>query len=193
MAAVSLTNVANMAMALIGQERITRLDGDTSKQARLANEFLPQVRDACLVRHPWGFAIKRITLPALATAPVFGFAYAYERPSDCLRVLTLDADDPHQPFVIEGNTIATDQPAPLGIRYIRQVTDPGSWSPEFVDLVATELAERLCIPLSADKSQRAAIADKLERLRREARSTSAAEGTPLPAYLPADSLILARL
>jgi hypothetical protein len=192
MAQVSLTNVANMAMALIGQERIARLD-DSSKPARLANEFLPQVRDACLVRHPWNFAIARTSLPALATAPAFGFSRAFERPADCLRVLTLNGANPHEPFQIEGSSILCSLEAPLGIRYIRQVADAGSWSPLFVDLVAAELARRLCIPLSADKSQHAQLMQMIEQLERRARSTDAAEGTPMPAILPADDLILARL
>lgn len=193
MAAVSLTNVANMAMALIGQERIVRLDADASKQARLANEMLPQVRDACLVRHPWNFAIRRASLPALAAAPTSGFSKQYQLPGDCLRVLTLVADNPHEPFQVEGTAILCDLPAPLGIRYIRQVADPGLWSPLFVDLVATELAARLCVPLSADQQNRAALTQQVAELERRARSADAAEGTPLPAYLPADSLILARL
>lgn len=188
----SLTNVANMALAMLGQERITRLDTDTSKPASLCNEFLSQVRDECLVLHPWSFAKRRASLPALATAPIFDWDYAYNTPAGCLRVLWLDADDPHEPFAVEDGMVLSNLSAPLGITYITRVTDAGAWSPLFVRLVAGELAAMLTIPLSADKQLVAMLEQRLVRFRAEARSVNAAEGTPRPAYAPAESLILAR-
>lgn len=189
----SLVEVANLALALVGEERVTSLAADTSEAARLCDAFLPGVRDTCLVAHPWNFACRRAEVPALVATPTFGWDYAYQVPSDCLRVLRLDSDDPHEPWAREGDSILCNLAAPLGLRYIAKVTDSGKWAPLFVELVAATLATRLAVPLSASQQTRAALAEERTRILREARSIDAAEGTPDPAYAPADVFVNARL
>ena len=189
----SLTEVANLALALIGEDRVSALTTDTSKPARLCNEFLPQVRDRLLSEHPWNFARRRsANLPASATNPAWGWSYAYPVPSDCIRVLGISAADPHEPWEREGGSVLCNLSAPISIRYIARITDSGAWSPLFVDLVAATLAERLAIPLVASQSARDAITKYAEQQRIRARAVNAAEGTPIPQYAPADSYIDAR-
>lgn len=189
----SLVEVANLALALVGEERVTSLAADTSKAARLCDAFMTGVRDTCLVAHPWNFACQRAELPALVDTPIFGWEYAYQVPTDCLRVLRLDSSDPHEPWAREAGSILCNLAAPLGIRYIARVSDSGAWSPLFVELVAATLAARLAVPLSASQQTRAALAEERARILREARSVDAAEGTPDPAYAPADVFVEARL
>lgn len=189
----SRTEVANLALAMVGDERVASLDTDTSKPARLCNEMLPQVVDLCLVAHPWNFAVRRAAgIPALTTTPAWGFAYAYEVPAGCLRVLGLNQPDPHEPWHREGNILMCDVPAPIGIRYISRVTDSGAWSPHFVDLVAATLAQRLALPLSASQQNRATIAQLVAQARSDARAVDAAEGTPWPQYAPAEIYLNSR-
>lgn len=189
----SLVEVANLALALVGEERISSLAADTSKAARLCDAFMSSVRDTCLVAHPWNFACRRTTLPALTTTPTFGWDYAYQVPADCLRVLRLDSTDPHEPWAREGNSVLCNMAAPLGIRYIARISDSGAWSPLFVELMAATLATRLAVPLSASQQTRDALATERARILREARSIDAAEGTPDPAYAPANVFVEARL
>lgn len=189
----SLVEVANLALAFVGEERISSLAADTSKAARLCDAFMSGVRDTCLVAHPWNFACRRTTLAALTTTPTFGWDYAYQVPADCLRVLRLDSTDPHQPWAREGNSVLCNMAAPLGIRYIARISDSGAWSPLFVELMAATLATRLAVPLSASQQTRDALATERARILREARSIDAAEGTPDPAYAPADVFVEARL
>ena len=189
----SLTEVANLALAMVGAERVVSLSTDESKPSRLCNEFLPQVRDGCLVSHPWNFAIRRASLPASPTAPAFDFTQAYQVPSDCLRVLRIDSTDPHEPFAREGGRILCNVAAPLKILYIARITEAGAWPALFADLVSARLAERLAVPLSADKAARNAIAELAERAMARARGIDAAEGTPWPQYAPADVFVQARL
>lgn len=188
----SLTEIANLALAMVGDERVTSLETDTSKEGRVCNEFMGQVRDECLVHHPWNFAKRRVGLAALTTTPAFQWSYQYQVPSDCLRVLSIESDDPHEPWEREGDLILCNLEAPLNIQYIRRHTDSGHWAPLFVRLVAATLAERLAIPLSASKEQAARINAELDNARRLARQVDAAEGTPNPQYSPADVFVLAR-
>lgn len=188
----SLTEVANLALAMVGEDRITSLTADTSRAAQLCNALLPGARDAALVLHPWNFAVTRASLPALVAAPASEWDYQYQVPADCLRVLRVVSDDPHEPWAREAGVILCDLPAPLVIRYISRATDSGAWSPGFVDLVAAMLGERLAVSLTASQSIRAALVQLRDDALRRARATDAAEGTPDPAYAPANVFVEAR-
>jgi hypothetical protein len=188
----SLTEVANLALALVEQERISRLDSDTSKPAQLCNEFLPQVRRECLALHPWTFARRRASLPALAAAPSFGWTAQYQVPADCIRVWRIEADDPHEPWDREGDVVLCNLAAPLRIRYIADIADSGKWSPLFVPLVAAALAERLAMPLTASAQAAERVTRALDRARAQARAVSGMEGSPNPAYASANVFVEAR-
>lgn len=188
----SLTETANLALAMVGDERVVSLDTDMSKEAALCREFMPQVRDEALALHPWNFAKRRASLAANPTAPAFEWTAQYQVPADCVRVLSIQASDPHEPWEREGDQILCNLDAPLQIQYIKRHEETGAWAPLFVRLVAAMLAERLCIPLSASKEQAARIANELDTARRLARQVDAAEGTPKPQYAPADVFINAR-
>ena len=86
----SVVQMCNSALNQLGAASITALT-DNSKNARLCNERYPTVRDAVFRSHPWNCLIKRQTLAQDATAPTWGFAYQFTLPSDCLRLLGLNA------------------------------------------------------------------------------------------------------
>lgn len=158
----------------------------------MCNALLPQARDAALVLHPWNFAQRRASLPALAAAPGSEWERQYQVPANCLRVLRVVSDNPHEPWAREGDAIMCNLPAPVAIRYIARVTDSGAWSPGFTDLVATMLAERLAVALTASQSARDGLVRLREHALRIARQSDAAEGTPDPAYGPANVFVAAR-
>ena len=79
----------NLALGYIGEYKIT--EGDTtSKQAVLCIRFYADARDEALAAHPWNEAKKRIIIHQDGTDPLFGYDHRYAKPSDCLRVLSVD-------------------------------------------------------------------------------------------------------
>lgn len=79
----------NLALGYIGEYKIT--EGDTtSKQAILCIRFYPDSRKETLAAHPWNDAKKRIIIHQDGTNPLFGYERRYEKPSDCLKVLSCD-------------------------------------------------------------------------------------------------------
>ena len=81
--------IANRALTKLGAERILLLT-DPSKEARVMNAMFDTVMDAELRRHRWKFALKRATLPALVATPEWGYAYAYQLPSDFLALVQVN-------------------------------------------------------------------------------------------------------
>lgn len=88
----SETGIVNIALARISVERISSLDSGSTKQARVARDLFDEARDELLRMHTWSFATKRVEL-AQATGsgatPAFGFDYAYNVPSDLLRIISV--------------------------------------------------------------------------------------------------------
>lgn len=188
--ALSRTEIANRALDAIGADSIGSIN-DQNKPAKLCNRLLTALRDDLLRRHPWNFAIARATLPALTTNPAWGFAYAYQKPTDYLRILTIDTFDPTTPFQVEGETIVTNLSGPLRIKYIQKVEDVARFDPMFTSVLVLALARDLAKPIANDTSLRAQLSLELDRALRDARSADAAEG--LPDVLWANTLIDARL
>ena len=98
----SVVQICNSALNQLGAASITALT-DNSKNARLCNERYNTVRDSVFRSHPWNSLIKRIQLAQNTSTPVYGFSYQFNLPSDCLRVLTIDAYN--SDYKVEGRKI----------------------------------------------------------------------------------------
>jgi hypothetical protein len=148
MAANSDVEIVNMALVMLGARPIAALDEGT-KAATLASEIFDTERDATLQAHEWNFALKRTSLAKDAAAPPFGFGASYQLPSDYLRVVEVSPDCIYR---IEGKKLLTDETA-ISIRYLRQVTSPSEWSPQFKSVFAARLAWRMSYPLTEQVSK----------------------------------------
>lgn len=79
----------NLALGCVGEYKITEGDTD-SKQAVLCIRYYANARDETLESHPWNFAKKKVILYEHTDHPIFGYDRKYAKPSDCLRVLSVD-------------------------------------------------------------------------------------------------------
>jgi hypothetical protein len=77
-------DIANLAMAKLGQQPIQSFLDTTTRAANI-NRTYPMLRDK-LQRKRWNFNRAYVFLPVLGTAPVFEYSYAYQLPSDYLRL-----------------------------------------------------------------------------------------------------------
>ena len=161
--------IVNLAFDRIGERTITSLDDEGPIVARAKAQY-PHQRDLLLRAQPWRFAMARASLPVLSASPAFGWKYAFERPTDALRVMPLtdngefDGAPLHHRF--EGTQILTDRPAPLKIRYVQSGVSEAKFDPLFTELLAINLAQALCYRLT---NKRSLVAD----LNQEARQLSA--------------------
>lgn len=141
--AQSQVEIFNLALTELGQDRVTSPTDDV-ETARTLNANWTFVRDAVMAEHPWKFAIKRTTLPALAEVPI-GFALQYQLPEECLKLVQVGTDwvfytSELETFALEGGRVLTDVAAPLDVRYVQRVTNVGLWPVLFSTAVAYRLA-----------------------------------------------------
>lgn len=159
----SPVEISNMALANLGAENlVSSIDPpDGSVEAGYCATFYPLARTVALEAAKPAFAITRTTL-AQTTNPTTRWAYAYARPSDCLKPLRIppptsalfnEDETPVQgldletaPFELEGQLILTDQ-ADAVLVYVFDQDDTTRWTPLFTDAVAATLAGYLAGPL----------------------------------------------
>lgn len=172
-------DICNRALQKLGAARITALT-DQSVNARACSTAYAICRDDLLREHPWNFAIQRFQLAASATTPAFGPANAYPLPTGWLRVLPPDPfqNTNDRDWIIEGGQLLTDDPSPLNIRIVMQVTDPNLMDVTFREALASKLAYELAEPLTQSNTKKQAAAAMFKDDIAQARKVNAIEKVP---------------
>nr|BAR34696.1 tail tubular protein A [uncultured Mediterranean phage uvMED] len=168
----SVVQMCNSALNQLGAASITALT-DNSKNARLCNERFNTVRDAVFRSHPWNSLIKRLQLAQDAATPAYGFSYQFTLPSDCVRVLGIDAyNSDHK---VEGRKILCNE-ASIKVNYVSQVTDPNEMDVLLRETISAGLAADLAYAITANLQVSKLMQDKYQFKLSEARHTDASEG-----------------
>lgn len=97
--------LCNFSLGYLGSEAIT-LNGTTQNHT-YCETFFEKSRDEILASHKWNLAKKR-AFAIQTTDPLFGYDNAFTKPTDCLKVWTIE-QDPLAEFEVEGSTIVTDE------------------------------------------------------------------------------------
>ena len=161
----SVIAICNLALSNVGKDNINSID-EAGAEARACRQFYVHTRDLLLQGYPWGFAGKTQSLAATENLKLGKWAYAYQRPTDCLKVRSLraayseaDMIDPANTdssawHEIEGSLLYTNI-SPAYLRYTFTVTDPSRFPPMFQEALAWHLSVRLAMPLTRDPKVRA--------------------------------------
>lgn len=83
----TLTDIANLAVSACGISKpIQNLDEDQSIEAQMCRTWTDPARRTVLKKIPWSFATKQIQPALVANYPTPEWLYAYQYPSDCLKL-----------------------------------------------------------------------------------------------------------
>ena len=148
----SETDIANVALRLVGGTRITSLTQGTPN-ANAVQDVYEETRDH-LLEFPWNFATERVKLARSSTAPTFGFDYAYALPSDWVFTISIHDNDEgigifdyREEQVGSQKVISTDSEDVYMI-YTKKETDPNLMTPAFRRALASALARDLAIAIA---------------------------------------------
>lgn len=149
----SQVQIFNRALIALGQTTtITDIDEETVP-AQLCREIWDTCVDYVLSAHPWSCAKARWEIAADATGPLWGPAYYYTRPTDCVAVFEMQ-DQEEYDWNDESGKIATNHGSPIYIMGNRRVTNPADFDASMVEALAYKLAMELAIPLTQSKTLR---------------------------------------
>jgi hypothetical protein len=178
----SKTQIANRALSKVGEQRVSNVDTDNVKAAKVISSMWDIIRDAMLTAYPWNFAVTRTQLAKDATSPAWGYQNRYALPSDFLSLLevrynseyTIETDS-----VTGGLYILTDEDAPLYIKYIKRVTNTGEFDPLFVEALATRLAFEACEELTQSNTKKQVLFEELRINIKEAYASDSIQEAPV--------------
>lgn len=183
----SVVFICNLALSNIGKDNISDLD-EGSAEARACKQFYAHTRDTMLQAYPWRWAQTTQSLAAISNDKANRWVYAYQRPSDCLKVrrvmgeLMLDYVPYDETsvrgggfdYAIEGSVIYTGL-SPAYLVYTSRVEDVTLFPPLFQDALSWHLAVRLAMPLTRDPKIRADAFQLAQRMQAEAAVSDANE------------------
>lgn len=171
--ATSEVEICNLALLLAGADRIDSLS-DENQRARICNTLYTNEKNNLLYRHPWNFAIRRVELAVLATAPEFGYDYQFQLPTDCLRVIGVDSVEDVN-YAIEGTVLVSDEPT-MEIKYISTSPTVNTFSHGFCETLSYRLASKVAFALTQNSALADALWKKADDAENYARSFDAQEG-----------------
>lgn len=194
--------VANIGLRLLGQRRISSF---TESGSPISEQEFDEVLDEVLAEHPWNAAKKRASLNLLTTAPLYGFAYAYQLPGDLIRVLSIDSAGQSSTLTVSGVTQTTSRETtwrvegrtllcdvtPVEALYIAHVDDMNVLPAYLRNLVGTKIAAYYAQTLNQSATMAQLMEQEYQRKLSQARFNNAQEG--VPADLSPSDWTLARL
>lgn len=176
------TDIANVALGLIGGNRITSF-GQGTKNANLVNDLYDPLR-LHLLAYPWNFATQRIKLAQLTEVPTFEFDHAYAIPSDWVYTISVHSSDAGGSTVFYREEQLNDQNVLLSneeqifLRYVKDEEDPNLWSPNFRRAVSSALARDLSIPIANSNTLQARMEVRARRDLNKAQGTDSLTSFP---------------
>lgn len=162
------------AMRLLGEQRVASLSEDTPTR-RALDDAWTDCGDYLLAQGQWNFAIRTVELSQDEdTTPLFGFTYAFSKPTDWVRTVSISAEG----SFVEGLLNYEDEAAywyadcdPLYVRYVSDDAEYGwnvaEWRQPFAKAFEARLAFECGLQITGDKFNRndmEALAEKRLRV-----------------------------
>lgn len=148
------TEIVNLALAHIAVNSITDID-ELSTPAREAKRIWDIVVDEVLSdnKAQWSFATYTTTLAQLEDAPIIKYSYAYQLPTDFLRLIELNDANEYEitAYNVQGRSLLCDTDSPVYITYVQRISEPENFSPKFASCLSARLAYYLANKLAKDK------------------------------------------
>ncbi len=172
----SSLEVINEGLVRLGVPPLASLS-DQSAQALAADQIYRTVSRTALSSHPWSFALREIELPKLVLPDSLRrnsrFTFAYQLPTDSLRVLGLRS---HHEYRLAGDQLYTNDDA-ASVIYVADVSEAG-WPSFFSKHVSIAFAAAVAISLTENVDRAQLMYTLSEDTLRKARSTDSLQTPP---------------
>lgn len=189
----SEVSICNNALIQVGAEdTLISLDDDT-KEGRLCKAMYETARDEVLTRFSWNSARRQAQLAALTETPIYGYAYAFQLPADCLRVIKIGVPESSARAYVDDGVYSygswepvdwerqgrkvLSNVSPLYITYLAKITDPNEYDPALRDAIAAYLAAKIAYNLTGSRTKEETMKQWFREVIDEAMATNSLEGS----------------
>lgn len=181
-------DICNLALDEIKQNPINSIDTPVTSNEFTCRRWYDPTRAECLAQHPWKFAtIRTILTPDPTATPDFGYAYAYNLPTDYIRLVTLGDDylsDLKREYEIENGQIltaagnSTTDSTSLYTRYVYDIQQVPKFSPLFVKYFVLQLALNMATKFSTSPTIKNQIRDEYKDIEMQAKAVNGQDRRP---------------
>jgi hypothetical protein len=174
---MSETSIANLAsVSHLGCNKITNLDDEQTEAIAMKGSFA-HCRDTVLEEGAWRFANKRDQWVPLASTDNWAFSYAYQIPSEVIRIIRATDSPQKTGFVWEiGEDKLYCDSATLYVQYTKQTTNTNLFSNGFTNALALYLAYYNCMALTESKSMKDTLLGEYQKAIDDARTNDGMQG-----------------
>ncbi len=173
--------IINRALQLLGSQQISSLSENTRGAKEMLRAY-DSIFLAALRENTWNFSIKRASIAADATAPIFGKRRYFPLPGD---YLMLAPEEPtycsprNRDWNIEGSNVVSSDDSPLLVRYISSNITESAFDVLFAEAFAHMLALATCEVLTNSNTKKAGIEQDLDNILNRAKKRNSIENTPV--------------
>lgn len=173
--------IINRGLQLLGQPEIASLN-ENSRGAKAMRRCYDQILLAQLRANVWTFAVKRASLAADASSPIFGKKRYFPLPGDYVRTApneTTYCNTFRRDWEIEGLNVVSDDKAPLPFRYVSSSITESNFDALFAEVMSASLAMAACEELTNSNSKKADAQAVWSESIRQAKKINAIEKAPV--------------
>jgi len=183
MAITSKVDICNLTLDILGnKDTVTNIETPTNGKELIFKLWYDICRQNVLKQMVPNFALERRVVSASSFVPAFGYSYAYEYPSDCLKLLGIGGvSEKANDYAVEGGYILTNTQYDEGlpIRFIKDVESVVLMSAEFKTQLAWELADVTCMSITQDRNKATMVKQQLPLVRISNSGMNAQENRPI--------------
>jgi len=167
------TDIANLALAKLGDKRINSLDNPNDENARTAKLHYSQALDEILRAAFWSFATTAVALVAedpddLTAAELDGWDYAFALPADFLKLKKITGGDPGgdlDAFELRranGKRCLMCDAAEPFLHYVQRIDDPAAYDPLFTTALVCLLASKMARKITGSDNMETTLLQRYE-------------------------------
>lgn len=184
-------HICNLALDELKQSPINSIDTPVTQTEIICARWYDMTRQETLRSHPFKFATKRrILTPNSSTTPSFGYTYAFDLPTDYIRLVMLGDDYVEtisDSFEIENGQILTPSgsitsgnPAAVSLytRYVWDITDVTRFDPLFIKVLVLQLASNMANKFAISSALKKSISEDLLEAEVRARAVNGQDRRP---------------
>lgn len=165
----SQLSIINSALSRMGANPISDMDEGTSTAILMGNVY-NHAREYVLRLHPWSCCRKRELISPVAETPKFGYSNAFPLPKDCLRIISVNAEN----WEVEGRYILADSNQ-LQLTYVWNSTKEQEWDSTLVEAFVLHLVSETCKEITGSSAAGEVAAVKLQTVLQQAKTLNGME------------------
>ena len=191
-------SIYNGALTFIGERKLSALTDNVESRRLLDDVWDGGGVDKCLEQGQWKFAMRTSMLDySSSVTPSFGYEYAFEKPSDLIKLCALCSDEFFDTPLLQYTEEAGFWFASLDTIYIQYVSNDGSygtdyslWPGSFKSFVEAWFGCEIVLKITQSETKEDAKKKELKKILTEAKSKTAMDGPTK--FLPVGTFRTAR-